>query len=199
MTYELQTRRLKLRQWQAQDRTPFARINADPQVMAYYPEPLSELQSNMMMDKITALINEKGWGFWAVETIEDKQFIGFVGLHEPTARLPVSPCVEIGWRLAKTSWGRGYATEGANAALYLAFEHLKIDTIYSFTSLGNKRSKAVMQRIHMHDTFCNFEHPAIPENHPLREHVLYKITHEQWQQTGKKLNPTPTVTSKATI
>ena len=97
----LKTERLLLRQWKQQDYPLFAKLNADPVVMEYYPSILSEDQSNAMADKIQSLLSEQSWGFWAVELIDSKQFIGFVGLHKPTYDLPVRSCVEIGWRLAK--------------------------------------------------------------------------------------------------
>jgi len=177
---ELQTQRLLLRQWQEKDYPLFALINADPTVMQYYPDVLSAEQSNAMASKLEALIAEKGWGFWAVEKTDEKHFIGFVGLHEPTYDLPVTPCVEIGWRLAKEHWGQGYATEAAKQALSVAFEKLDIPEVYSFTSITNLKSRAVMERISMINTGNNFEHPIIPTGHPLREHVLYKLTKHDW-------------------
>jgi len=102
---ELKTNQLLLRQWQKEDFPLFAKINSDPVVMEYYPSVLSEDESNAMAHKIESLISENSWGFWAVELIDEKKFIGFVGLHKPTYELPVTPCIEIGWRLAKEYWG----------------------------------------------------------------------------------------------
>lgn len=177
---ELRTDRLILRQWKKEDFPAFARMNADPVVMEYYPDTLSEDESNSMAHKLESLISERSWGFWAVETIKENRFIGFVGLHKPTYELPVSPCVEIGWRLAKEYWGSGYATEAAEASLRFAFVNLGLNEVYSFTSVSNKKSRSVMERLNMQNTGKNFEHPIIPENHSLREHVLYKITKDQW-------------------
>ena len=177
---ELETSRLKLRQWRKQDFPVFAAINADTTVMKYYPNTLSEKESNELANRIQSLISERGWGFWAVEEKNGEEFIGFVGLHIPTAELPCTPCVEIGWRLAKSLWGNGYATEAAKAALNVAFEQLSLSEVYSFTSVGNARSRSVMERIGMVNTGDNFEHPDIPPGHQLREHVLYKLTKEQW-------------------
>ena len=178
---ELDTERLRLRQWQAEDYPPFALINADPDVMAFYPACLTVAESDSLAQKIEALLKQKGWGFWAVELKNEGNFIGFVGLHEPQYELPFKPCIEIGWRLAKNYWGRGYATEAAQAALKFAFEKLRLDEVVSFTSLNNRRSEAVMQRLHMVNTGNNFEHPSIAVGHPLREHLLYKITKAQWK------------------
>ncbi|NOX43531.1 MAG: GNAT family N-acetyltransferase [Gammaproteobacteria bacterium] len=178
---EIDTKRLKLRQWRKDDLPIFAKLNADPVVMKYYPDVLSEKQSNEMAEKIESSIAQRGWGFWAVEKTDNKNFIGFVGLNEPTYDLPVTPCVEIGWRLAKKYWGNGYATEAAKAAMVVAFDKLNFSEIVSFTSVSNKQSRAVMERLGMINMQENFEHPLIPENSPLREHVLYKIEKQHWK------------------
>ena len=177
---ELETERLKLRQWRPSDYIPFAYLNKDPEVMEYYPNTLTELESNKFANKLDSLISNRGWGFWAVELKSTKQFIGFVGLHIPEVVLPFTPCTEIGWRLAKEHWGNGYATEAANAALKYAFETLQVNEVVSFTSLQNVKSKSVMDRLNMVNTMQNFEHPSIPKGHKLREHVLFKITKSQW-------------------
>ena len=177
---ELSTDRLMLRQWQDGDKGRFAEINADPDVMEYYPAPLSKSESDAMADKLKGLIMARGWGFWAIEVTSTQEFIGFVGLHIPTYELPVKNCVEIGWRLAKESWGKGYATEAANESLKFAFEKLRLNEVYSFTSVINKRSWAVMERIGMHNTNLNFNHPIVPKDSILSEHYLYKIDRESW-------------------
>lgn len=175
---ELKTKRLILRQWHDEDLIPFAALNADSKVMEYYPNTLSESESNAMAKTIKELIEKKGWGLWAVEVQETKEFIGFVGLHEPSYNLSVTPCVEIGWRLASSYWGKGYASEAASIVLEFAFSDLKLKEVYSFTSVINKKSEAVMMRLGMKNGHQNFEHPMLPKGDPLREHVLYKI---EWQ------------------
>ena len=179
---EPETSRLKLRQWEMNDQPVFAEINADPVVMKYFPNTLTENESNEMSNKIQSLLSEHGWGFWAVEIKKERKFIGFVGLHKPIAKLPFSPCTEVGWRLAKKYWGKGYATEAANIALKVAFEQLNLDKIYSFTSVGNSKSIAVMKRLYMVDSKLNFMHPSIPDSHDLQEHVLYSITQQHWRR-----------------
>lgn len=181
---ELETKRLKLRQWQASDYAPFTKLCADPEVMEYYPNTLTKSETDTFIQKVKSLISKRGWGFWAVELKSTNHFIGFTGLHQPEAELPFTPCVEIGWRLAKKYWGYGYATEGANAALKYAFETLDLDEVVSFTALNNKKSKAVMVRLNMVNTNQNFEHPSLPLNHCLREQVLYKTTKESWQKNS---------------
>jgi len=180
MLAELHTKRLLLRQWNKADYPIFAQLNSDPEVMQYYPNVLSEDESNALAHKIESLITAKGWGFWAVETCHDHKFIGFVGLHEPTYQLPVSPCIEIGWRLAKAYWGHGYASEAACAALTFAFDVLKLPEVYSFASTSNLKSRAVMERLGLFNTHNNFNHPVIPAGNPLQEHALYKIDKNTW-------------------
>lgn len=179
---ELETERLNLRQWKDSDYPKFADMNSSPEVMAYYPRTMSKPESDALAYKIQTLISNRGWGFWAVEEKKSNNFIGFVGLHEPTPDLPFSPCVEIGWRLAKDYWGKGYATEAAKAALNFAFGPLNLAKVYSFTSVRNLRSRAVMERLNMINTHRNFEHPKIPPGDPLREHVLYELTRERWRK-----------------
>ncbi len=143
--------------------------------MKYYPSTLSTDESNQLANKITTKLAAQGWGFWAVELKISKQFIGFVGLNQPSYDLPITPCTEIGWRLAKPFWGMGYATEAGRLALDYGFTQLALLEIYSFASVGNQRSINVMKRLNMTNTNQNFEHPLIPSGHPLREHVLYRI------------------------
>ncbi len=183
---EFETERLLLRQWIAADREPFAALNADPKVMEFFPDPLDRAASDAMADRCQSLIAEHGWGFWATESKETNQFIGFVGLHIPVPELPFSPCVEIGWRLAYPYWGKGFATEAARSALKIGFELLSLHEIVSFATLYNLRSRAVMGRLGMCETTEIFEHPHVHEGNPLRKHCLYRLSREQWlpmQQT----------------
>lgn len=178
---ELSTERLLMRQWKDQDLSAFAKLNSDSEVMEYFPNPLNREESDAMARKCKSLISERGWGFWAVEIKKSGEFAGFVGLHKPKATLPFSPCVEIGWRLLKNYWGYGYATEAAGEALKYSFEMLCLSEVVSFTTTSNCRSRAVMQRLGLRNTHQNFDHPDLPEGHPLSEHVLYKITRPEWQ------------------
>lgn len=171
---ELQTERLRLRQWRDADREPFAALNADPRVMAFFPAPLDRAASDAMADRCAALIAQRGWGFWALELMASGEFIGFAGLHTPSPELPFSPCVEVGWRLAFRHWGKGYATEAAKTALEVAFETLALPEIVAFTVPANLRSRAVMARLGMRES-GSFEHPALPLGHPLRPHCLYRL------------------------
>lgn len=180
----LETKRLIIRQWKRDDFPTFAKLNADKEVMQYFPNTLTKDESNLMADKISSFIEQKGWGFWAVEEKESGKFIGFVGLHEPQSDLPCNPCVEVGWRLDKAYWGKGYATEAAQGALQFGFEKLGLERIYSFTSCMNQPSINVMKRLGMIDTKQNFLHPDVEEGSPLREHVLYMVTQKMWVSVG---------------
>lgn len=177
---QLETSRLRLRPWRDEDFAPFAALNADPQVMAHFPATLDRAESDVLAARCQSLIEAQGWGFWATEIKASGDFIGFVGLHRPIAELPFSPCVEIGWRLARPFWGQGYASEAARAALSFAFNDLSLAEVVAFTSLENRRSQAVMERLGMRRAE-NFEHPALPPGHPLREHCLYRLAVSAWQ------------------
>jgi RimJ/RimL family protein N-acetyltransferase len=148
--------------------------------MEFYPASLDRAESDAMANRCQALIVERGWGFWAVETKGTHEFIGFVGLHTPAPELPFSPCVEVGWRLAAKHWGKGFATEAARGALRVGFEQLGLLEIVSFTSVRNIRSRAVMERLGMREAETAFEHPDIPVGSPLRTHCLYRLSRGQW-------------------
>ena len=171
----LRTARLVLRDWRDDDLAPFAALNADPAVMAHFPAPLSRHESDAMAARIRAAIAERGFGFWAVEAPGVAPFVGFVGLSVPGFDAPFTPCVEIGWRLARAHWGRGYATEAARAALADAFGRLGLAEVVAFTVPANAPSRAVMTRLGMtRDPADDFDHPLLPAGHPLRRHVLYR-------------------------
>ncbi|MDG1494867.1 MAG: GNAT family N-acetyltransferase [Porticoccaceae bacterium] len=180
----LRTERLILRAWADDDLARFEKISGDPEVMEFYPQPLTKEQSHSMGARVQSLLDERGWGFWPVELSNQKKCIGFVGLHVPKDNLPCFPCVEIAWRLAKEHWGQGYATEAANESLRYAFAELGLDEVVSFTTLANARSQAVMQKLGMSNTGNNFMHPDIEKAHPQCEHVLYKITRREWERNA---------------
>lgn len=173
---ELATKRLRLRAWRAEDLESFAALNADPDVMKHFPATLDRAQSDALAAGIQAHFAERGFGLWAVEAPGEVPFAGFVGLSVPRRALPFTPCVEVGWRLARHCWGRGYATEAARAALSFGFETLGLEEIVSFTAATNLRSRRVMERLGMsRDEADDFDHPALPEGHRLRRHVLYRL------------------------
>ena len=173
---ELSTPRLWLRQWRASDLEPFAALNADPAVMEFMPGCLTRTESDALVKRSETEIAQLGFGFWAVELRASGEFIGFVGLHTASFEAHFTPCVEIGWRLARATWGYGYATEAARACLQLAFGRLALPEIVAFTVPANARSRAVMERLGMtHTASDDFEHPRLPAGHPLRRHVLYRL------------------------
>ncbi len=174
---ELRTPRLRLRPWHNADRAPFARPNADPQVMRFFPSTQGAEQSDRSIAVWTQELDERGFSNWAVERVDNGCFIGFVGLTVPRRALPFMPCVELGYRLAREHWGQGFATEAGREALRFGFEVLRLDEIVSFTAALNLPSQAVMQRLGMvTDPRDNFDHPALPEGSPLRPHVLYRLS-----------------------
>lgn len=159
--------------------------------MTHFPAPLTRGQSNAMAERISSLIAERGWGFWAAEWqpagSETPAFIGFVGLNSPAAELPFNPCVEIGWRLARPFWGQGLASEAARLALRVGFEVLGLEEIVSFTAVGNLRSRMVMQRLGMQESPGEqFEHPGVPPGHRVRLHCLYRLTRARWAATRQQ-------------
>jgi ribosomal-protein-alanine N-acetyltransferase len=204
MTDSLTTPRLVLRPWRPSDREPFRAINADPRVMEFFPSTLTAAESDALADRIEAHFREHGFGGFAAELRSNASFIGFIGLAipsfdatfllPPSARTKPDPAkdsepsvvalqspelqvVEIGWRLAHSAWGQGLATEGARAAANCAFEILKLPSLISFTVPANLRSRRVMEKIGMvHDPSADFLHPNLPEGHPLRPHVLYRLS-----------------------
>ncbi|WP_441248343.1 GNAT family N-acetyltransferase [Kitasatospora sp. McL0602] len=168
-----------LRAWKPSDLEPFAELNADREGMAYFPAPLDRVASDALADRISATIAGEGWGWWAVELASTGAFIGFTGLSRTTFDASFTPAVEVGWRLARSAWGHGYATEAATAAVGFGFEVLGLTEIVSFTVVGNLRSRAVMERLGMvHDPREDFDHPRLPVGHALRRHVLYRLARE---------------------
>jgi RimJ/RimL family protein N-acetyltransferase len=174
---ELRTDRLLLRRWRDSDRAPFAGLNADPDVMRYFPGPLSRQASDELLDRLDAALEREGWGLWALEERGNGAFLGFTGIARPSFEAHFTPAVEVGWRLARHAWGHGFATEAARAAAAFAFVELNLDELVSFTPERHARSRAVMHRLGMtHDPADDFDHPGFAEGHPLRRFVLYRLT-----------------------
>ncbi len=177
---EIRTARVLLRGWRDEDLDPFAALNADPEVMRHFPSTLTRAETAAMIDRIRAHFAERGFGLWAAEVPGAAPFIGFVGLAAPRFQAPFTPCVEIGWRIAREHWGHGYVTEAARAALHHGFTALGLPEVLSFTVPPNARSRAVMERLGMrHFPEEDFDHPLIAEGHPMRRHVLYRIRREE--------------------
>jgi RimJ/RimL family protein N-acetyltransferase len=181
---ELRTPRLLLRQWRREDLALFAALNADPEVMRYFPARLTRQQSDEFATHIQDTIAQQGWGLWAVEVPDHAPFIGFVGLNRPCLHVHFTPAIEAGWRLDRRYWGCGYATEAAAASLTFGFERLDCDEIVSFTAAVNDPSVRVMERLGMNrDPADDFDHPAVPDG-PLQRHVLFRMSREDWREIG---------------
>ena len=172
---ELVTERLLLRRWRPEDLEPFAACSADPEVMRYFPSTHSREQSDALAREFANGVEQRGWGFWAVEVRDGAPFIGFVGLMQPTFEAHFTPAVEVGWRLGREHWGHGYATEAARASVDFGFEELDLDEIVAVTVPANARSRRVMERLGMtRDPADDFDHPRVPPG-PLKRHVLYRL------------------------
>jgi RimJ/RimL family protein N-acetyltransferase len=172
----LKTERLLLRPWRAEDREPFAAINADAAVMQHFPSTLARGQSDALAERIDGELRRNGYGLWAVEIPREASFIGFVGLQETDAELPFARTTEIGWRLGRSYWGRGLASEAARAALAYGFDELAREEIVAYTAKRNARSRRVMERLGMHHSPSDdFMHPQLAAGHRLAAHVLYRL------------------------
>ncbi|MGO1766370.1 GNAT family N-acetyltransferase [Advenella sp. S44] len=177
----LSTPRLMLRQWLDSDLPAFAALNADPQVMRYFPAVLHRQESDALAARIRHRLDTAPFGLWAMQIDGVTDFAGFLGLSVPSFEASFMPCVEVGWRLARPYWKKGYASEGARAVLDYAFHTLNLPQIVAYTAAVNTPSITLMQRLGMHHCVSNdFAHPALPEGHPLRQHVLYRLTQADW-------------------
>jgi RimJ/RimL family protein N-acetyltransferase len=150
--------------------------------MRWFPSVLTREESDALVDRIEGAFAEHGWGLWAAERRDTGAFTGFIGLSIPGFEAPFLPGVEVGWRLAQEHWGRGFAPEGAAAALRFAFEVLGLEEVLSFTTVANANSRRVMEKLGLvHHPDEDFDHPRVPADSPIRPHVLYRITREAWR------------------
>ncbi len=168
----LETVRLIMRRWQDSDREPFAELNADPETMRFFPNTLERAGSDALIETIESRFESQGYGLWALEVAATGEFIGFTGLNPMPDDVPGAGGMEVGWRLAKRAWHKGYATEAANAAVEVAFRGVGLREIWSITAVLNEPSIAVMRRIGLTEV-DRFDHPRITPGHPLRPHVAY--------------------------
>jgi RimJ/RimL family protein N-acetyltransferase len=170
----IHTARLLMRRWRESDREPYGALNADPEVMRYFPAVLDRTASDVSIDRMEALFDQQGFGLWALEVAGTGEFIGFTGLNPMPSGVPGEGGMEVGWRLARRAWHRGYATEAAAAAVNVAFNGAGLPELWSMTAVVNEPSQAVMRRIGM-SLHTRFEHPRIALGHPLRPHVAYRL------------------------
>jgi RimJ/RimL family protein N-acetyltransferase len=172
----VETDRLILRRWKDSDREPFAKINADPRVMEFFPGCLTREESDDFIDRIEDHFDTHGFGLFAAELKEDASLIGFIGLHVATFQAHFTPCVEIGWRIGADFWGKGLAPEGSRAVVDFGFKRLHLAEIVSFTVPENLPSRRVMEKLGMtHNPAEDFDHPKLPKGHRLSRHVLYRL------------------------
>jgi len=177
----IETARLRLRRWCDADREPFAALNADPRVTELLVGPLPRELSDVMIERIEAHFRVNGFGLWALERRDDGALLGFTGVQRVPFEARFTPAVEVGWRLRFDAWGQGYATEAARAAVSDAFRRLGIDEIVAFTVPANHRSQAVMRRLDMRRApNDDFDHPRLPDGHPLRRHWLFRLNRADW-------------------
>ena len=177
----VESERLILRNWKDSDQPVFAQMNTDPKVMEFLPKSFWGNDGKEVIARIKNSIETNGYGMWAMERKDTGEFIGFTGLHSPTWEAHFTPCIEVGWRLASKYWGQGFATEGALASLDYGFNKMNLDEIVSFTVPDNTRSRKVMDRIGMtYDKSGDFNHPTLPENDPLSQHVLYRLSKKDY-------------------
>jgi RimJ/RimL family protein N-acetyltransferase len=170
----IRTDRLLLRRWQDSDRAPFAALNGDPETMRFFPSTLDRAASDAFVDRIESLLEQQGYGLWALEETESGDFIGYAGLNPMPPDVPGAGGMEVGWRLAKHAWHRGFATEAGRAALRVAFDGVGLHEIWSMTAVLNEPSVAVMRRLGLTEV-ARFDHPKIPASHPLQPHVTYHL------------------------
>lgn len=180
----LSTRRLVLRPWKDDDYQPFAALNADPVVMEHFPAPLNRAESDRFADQARRRLAEDGFGLWAVELPETAPFIGFVGISAATFAADFTPCIEVGWRLAREFWGQGLAPEAAARVVEFGFSELDLQEIFSFTATSNNRSMRVMEKIGM-EPAGRFLHPGLPPGHRLEPHILYRLAAPPEARTRK--------------
>ena len=186
----LTTPRLILREWRDEDLAPLATMTSDPEVMRFFTDIRPGARSDAWAARARAHFAQHGFGIWAVEAPGVADFIGFVGLSTVPPEFPTGAGVEIVWTLDRPFWRRGYALEAARAAIADGFTRLGLGEILAFTATVNLPSRALMERLGMtRDAAGDFEHPRVPEGHPLRPHVLYRIRPPQESSAGINLQP----------
>lgn len=181
----LETDRLILRTWKPTDIELMAAIDQDPKVCQYLGAIGNRAATEAGIQRIIKHYAEHGFSLYAVELKQNGEFIGFVGLSIPSFEAHFTPAVEIGWRLASQHWGKGYATEAAEAVLRYGFLTLNLNEIVSFTVVDNQASRRVMEKIGLHHhPQDDFDHPKLTADSPLRRHVLYRLSKAEYLKNG---------------
>ena len=172
--YIFTSKRLGFRSWEEADIPQLAEINADKEVMEFFPATHSEKETREFIQKMQVQYEQKGFCYFAVDKLENSELIGFIGLSEQNFSSSFTPCIDIGWRLKKNEWKKGYASEGAKACLNFAFSQLSIERVFSIAPVVNTRSQAVMKKIGMRQVMI-FNHPKLLNDRRLEKCVLYEI------------------------
>ena len=142
--------------------------------MKHFPATLPAEATEKLFRRFQQHFSDYGYCFFAADRLDTGRFIGFIGFSHPRFDSFFTPCVEIGWRLARSEWGQGLATEGAGTCLDYGFTQLGFQEVFSFTATTNKASERVMQKIGM-EKAGEFGHPLLEKDSPLYRHVLYRI------------------------
>lgn len=178
MQYLFESERLAFRNWIDDDLPALHKVSSDPEVMKYFPATKTKEETKIFIKRMQSHFEERNYCYFPAVLKSSQEVIGFIGLAYQTFDAPFNPAVDIGWRLAKNHWGKGYATEGAKACLKYAFEKLNIDTILSIASTINVPSIKVMQKIGMQYEY-NFEHQLLLEYPKIKTCSLYSIKNDR--------------------
>lgn len=171
--YIFTSARLGFRAWRPTDIVPMAAINADTEVMEFFPGTKTLAETEEFIVRMQQQQSDKGYCYYAVDVLSTGLFIGFIGLCYQTFEAPFTPCTDIGWRLQRQAWGRGYATEGAGRCLEYGLNDLRLKDIYAIAPKINTRSVQVMNKIGMQRVGV-FVHPLLVGDERLRDCVFYK-------------------------
>ena len=178
--YIFKSERLGFRNWTKADLTEFSKINADLEVMEHFPKPLTEKETAEFIERLENHYTKNGYNYFATEIIESRELIGFIGLAYQDYETEFTPATDIGWRLKKSSWGNGYATEGAIRCLEFAFNNLNLEKVISVCTEQNIKSESVMKKIGMKE-IGKFKHPKLKEYPEHENCICYEINKNVWQ------------------
>lgn len=178
--YLFRSARLGFRNWEGEDIEIMAELNADAKVMEFFPSTQSREQTAAFVERMQKEYTEKGFCYFAVDTLDNHELIGFIGIHEQTFEADSTPCIDIGWRLKRSAWHKGYATEGAKRVLEFAFKDLQLEKIYSLTPVINLPSENVMKKIGM-TRLHTFDFPLFKKDERLRSCVLYEMKNDNFE------------------
>jgi len=172
--YVFKSKRLGFRNWVESDIPKMAAINANQKVMAHFPTLPDFKQTEDFIIRMQKQFLVKGFCYFAVDELNNNEFIGFIGISEQIFKSEFTPCIDIGWRLSETKWGKGFATEGAKRCLDFAFNDIGLKKINAICPVINDKSERVMEKIGMSKK-STFKHPLLKEYKHLEKCVLYEI------------------------